>query len=219
ASARLVVEEQGVLKGKFGYMSPEQARGERVDRRSDLYSLGVILWECLAGRPLHGGLGGEALLDIVRSGTVEPPSTYVRDIPDELETIVLKLLSPKPEDRPATGRDVAGAIGRAALTRQVLVDGAALESTIEELAPRDLTVQSEPSEVPAEEHHRTQAAAPAALSNPDGPRSPRGSQAPKNAKSAPPAPGGSRRPEAREVRHVAIVTLRLAPQERLDDAT
>ena len=60
ASARLFHEEAGVLKGKFGYMSPEQARGEKVDRRSDLYSLGVILWECLALRPLHGGLGGEA---------------------------------------------------------------------------------------------------------------------------------------------------------------
>ena len=74
ASAKLFVEEQGVLKGKFGYMSPEQARGERVDRRSDLYALGVILWEALTGKPLHGGLGGEALLDIVRSGQLEPPS-------------------------------------------------------------------------------------------------------------------------------------------------
>ena len=74
ASARLFAEEQGVLKGKFGYMSPEQARGESVDRRSDLYALGVILWEILVGRPIHGGLGGEALLDIVRSGIVEPPS-------------------------------------------------------------------------------------------------------------------------------------------------
>ena len=89
ASARLTDEEEGVLKGKFGYMSPEQARGEKVDRRGDLYALGVIFWECLTGRPLHGGLGGEALLDIVRSGKIEPPSTYVRDIPEELETIVL----------------------------------------------------------------------------------------------------------------------------------
>src|ERR1700684_3822069 len=93
ASARLFAEEQGVLKGKFGYMSPEQARGEGVDRRSDLYALGVILWEILTGRPLHGGLGGEALLDIVRSGIVEPPSTYAQDVPPELEALVLLALS------------------------------------------------------------------------------------------------------------------------------
>src|SRR5579871_6723265 len=81
ASARLFAEEQGVLKGKFGYMSPEQARGETVDRRSDIYALGVVFWEILAGRPIHGGLGGEALLDIVRSGIVEPPSQHASDIP------------------------------------------------------------------------------------------------------------------------------------------
>ena len=74
ASARLTDQEEGVLKGKFGYMSPEQARGEKVDRRGDLYALGVIFWEMLTGRALHGGLGGEALLDIVRSGRVEPPA-------------------------------------------------------------------------------------------------------------------------------------------------
>src|SRR5207245_5341090 len=93
ATAKVFAEEQGVLKGKFGYMSPEQARGEKVDRRSDVYALGVIMWEILTGRPLHGGLGGEALLDIVRSGYVEPPSTYVREVPEELEAIVMKILA------------------------------------------------------------------------------------------------------------------------------
>src|SRR5580658_5393503 len=117
ASAKMIVEEQGVLKGKFGYMSPEQARGEKVDRRSDLYALGVIFWEALTGKALHGGLGGEALLDIVRSGQVEPPSTYVGDVPPELEAIVMRALSLKADDRFPTGRDMAGAIGRALLAK------------------------------------------------------------------------------------------------------
>src|SRR6202789_731978 len=106
ASARLFAEEQGVLKGKFGYMSPEQARGESLDRRSDLYALGVIFWEILTARPIHGGLGGEALLDIVRSGVVEPPSTYIRAIPDELEAIVMRALATKREERFQTGREL-----------------------------------------------------------------------------------------------------------------
>lgn len=210
ASARLVDDDAGVLKGKFGYMSPEQARTEKVDRRSDLYSLGVILWECLTGRPLHGGLGGEALLDIVRSGTIEPPSTYRHDLPPELETIVMKLLAPKAEDRFATGRDLAAALARAMLVRQVLVDATALEQTIAELVPRAGPAFAS-SELPSPrlpEHH-TQAAAPVALAQGDGSRAVGPSISPPG-KSSPPGPP-SRRSEAREVRHVAIVTLRLVP--------
>ena len=212
ASARLTDEEEGVLKGKYGYMSPEQARGEKVDRRGDLYALGVIMWECLTGRPLHGGLGGEALLDIVRSGNVEPPSTYVREIPEELETIVLKLLAPKAADRYPTGRDVAAAIGRAMLQKQVFVDAATLETTLASFVPRE-DPSLPASDLPPE--HHTQAAAPHALSggsegSRSGSRPPMGSQPPQaGRKSSPPSAAGSRRSEAREVRHVAIVTLRL----------
>ncbi|MBX3212183.1 MAG: protein kinase [Labilithrix sp.] len=213
ASARLVDDEAGVLKGKFGYMSPEQARGEKVDRRSDLYSLGVILWECLTGRPLHGGLGGEALLDIVRSGRVDAPSIYRRDLPEELEAIVMKLLAPSRDDRFASGRDVAAAVARAMLVRQVLVDASSLEQTIDELVPRSAPALKS-SEIPpphVPEHH-TQAAAPAALAQGDSrvPGPSAASVPPGATKSSPPGPP-SRRSEAREVRHVAIVTLRLVP--------
>src|ERR1700733_6354009 len=125
ASARLFAEEQGVLKGKFGYMSPEQARGESLDRRSDLYALGVILWEILVGRPIHGGLGGEALLDIVRSGIVEPPSTYAKDVPPELEQIVMQALALPREERFDSARDMAAALGRAIVRQGGLIDAAA----------------------------------------------------------------------------------------------
>jgi serine/threonine protein kinase/tetratricopeptide (TPR) repeat protein len=221
ASAKLFVEEQGVLKGKFGYMSPEQARGERVDRRSDLYALGVILWESLTGRPLHGGLGGEALLDIVRSGQVEPPSTYVSDIPPELEAIVMRALSPRREDRFAMGRDMAGAIGRALLAKQEFVDAATLEGTIAQLAGRE-NLPSAPSFAPgpasqANAANRTQAAVPMALSSFEGVVSipsarPTSPVLPSDEVSvvSPLTPVGASEPEGpREVRHVAVVTLRL----------
>jgi len=202
ASARLFREEVGVLKGKFGYMSPEQARGERVDRRSDLYSLGVILWECLVGRPLHGGLGGEALLDMVRTGQVEPPSTHAPSVPSEIETIVMKLLAPRPEGRFDTARDVTAAIGRAFIQRGELVDASALEAAMLELVDKDAVASVAAAPQPRE--HATQAAAPEALSAGEGPARPH------TPTSLQPA---SRRaaPEAREVRHVAVVTLRLVP--------
>ncbi|MGO8999827.1 MAG: serine/threonine-protein kinase PknK [Polyangiaceae bacterium] len=217
ASAKLFSEEAGVLKGKFGYMSPEQARAEKVDRRSDLYALGVIFWEILAGRPLHGGLGGEALLDIVRSGVVEPPTTYVRTIPDELEKIVMRALSTKREDRFQTGRELQTAIARALLAKQELVDATTLEQTIAQLVSREATHPGA-SVPPANKEDdarsadlRTIAAVPAARSSsgdyqsvlrPDGTRIAHDSRPPTSSRTV--APIGPR-----EVRHVAIVTMHL----------
>lgn len=202
ASARILEEEEGVIKGKYGFMSPEQARGERVDRRGDLYSLGVILWECLAGRPLHGSATGTGLLEVVRVGRVEPPSTFAMDLPAELEEITMKLLAPRPEGRYATGRELVTAIGRALLTRQEFVDGAALEATIQAFLPRPSDRHGGHSVAHALGPPLTNAAAPAALSNDRGPDSSR------------PAKRGA---EHREVRHITLVTLELSPQRDLTD--
>ncbi len=215
ASAKLFSEEAGVLKGKFGYMSPEQARAERVDRRSDLYALGVIFWEILAGRPLHGGLGGEALLDIVRSGVVEPPSTYVRTIPDELEAIVMRALAARREERFQTGRELQMAIARALLAKQELVDAMTLEGAIAQLVSRENTRPGGDTSLRDDDSRaadlRTIAAVPAARSSsgdynsvlrPDGTRIARDSIPPTSSLSVVPI-------GPREVRHVAIVTMHL----------
>ena len=214
ASARMFAEEQGVLKGKFGYMSPEQARGQSVDRRSDLYALGVILWEILAGRPIHGGLGGEALLDIVRSGIVEPPSIHGREIPPELEQIVLQALSPAREERFPTARDMAAALGRTIVRHGELIDAAALETTLSQLISRDARndAAQDVGRSLRPDDARTQAAVPLARS------------AAEARESARPPPSNERADEGgggeallpteapmaegpHEVRHVAVVTL------------
>jgi serine/threonine protein kinase/tetratricopeptide (TPR) repeat protein len=217
ASARLFAEEQGVLKGKFGYMSPEQARGESVDRRGDLYALGVIMWEILVGRPLHGGLGGEALLDIVRSGIVEPPSVYAKDVPAELEQIVLQALAPTRGERYATARDMAAALGRAILKQGELIDAAALETTIGQLVSRDVRNDSQsldPARALRSDDARTQAAVPLARSVAEARESHRPTALPPDhgpesevAREGQP-PTQSPPPEGpHEVRHVAVVTL------------
>ena len=78
------------LKGKFGYMSPEQARGvKNLDRRSDLWSLGVVLWECLAGRRLFKS---ESELEILRMVTEDTPAS-VRTVRTEVPEAVDQLLS------------------------------------------------------------------------------------------------------------------------------
>jgi len=228
ASAKMFAPEQGILKGKFGYMSPEQARGEKVDRRSDLYALGVIFWEALTGRPLHGSVHGDALLEIVREGRVEPPSTFASEVPAELEVIVLKALAPSRGDRYTNGRDLAGAIGRALLTKQQLVDATTLEAVIGEFVVREntrpgLSEVPPPVQLAAEEPagNRTIAAAPMALGGPvvsvDPPvvaETPMPEPAPASSAYVPVQLTPLERPVTalagpREVRHVALVTLRL----------
>ncbi|MCL2822982.1 MAG: protein kinase [Polyangiaceae bacterium] len=142
ATANLFRDEVGVLKGKIGYMSPEQARGEKVDRRSDIFALGVILHEMLTGRPLHPGLRGDDLLEAVISAPIEPPSTFVRDVPPELEAVAMRAMSRQKEDRHQSARDMAGAIARAMMQRQQMVDAVALEATITALSAREFPLPS-----------------------------------------------------------------------------
>jgi serine/threonine protein kinase len=91
--------QAGILKGKLGYLSPEQVRGGEVDRRSDVFSCGVVLYELLTGERLFVGDTDFATQDKVRNVEILPPSTYNRKIPDELERIVLKALAKYAGDR------------------------------------------------------------------------------------------------------------------------
>ncbi|HET6611509.1 MAG TPA: serine/threonine-protein kinase, partial [Kofleriaceae bacterium] len=91
--------QAGILKGKFGYMSPEQVRGLPIDRRSDVFSCGIVLYELLTGERLFQGESDFSTLEKVRNVEILPPSTYNRKIPDELERIVLKALARDVEDR------------------------------------------------------------------------------------------------------------------------
>ncbi|MEJ7603653.1 MAG: serine/threonine-protein kinase, partial [Kofleriaceae bacterium] len=91
--------QAGILKGKFGYMSPEQVRGLPVDRRSDVFSAGIILYELLTGERLFVGESDFSTLEKVRNVEILPPSTYNRKIPDGLEQIVLRALAKDVEDR------------------------------------------------------------------------------------------------------------------------
>jgi serine/threonine protein kinase len=89
----------GTLKGKLPYMSPEQCRAELVDRRSDIYSLGVLLYELTCGRRPHEGRSEYELLREIVEGVVRPPSLSVPDYPAELEAIAMCALAAHPADR------------------------------------------------------------------------------------------------------------------------
>jgi serine/threonine protein kinase/cytochrome c-type biogenesis protein CcmH/NrfG len=93
------VTQTGILKGKVSYMSPEQARGEVLDRRSDIFSLGAIFYELLTYRKLFEGESELKILDKLKDPQIEPPSKVNQDIPLELDRIVLKALATRAEDR------------------------------------------------------------------------------------------------------------------------
>ncbi|MEZ4438722.1 MAG: serine/threonine-protein kinase [Polyangiaceae bacterium] len=97
----------GIIKGKPGYLSPEQLRFETPDRRSDLFSLGVVLYELLALERLYAA--GDELSGLRRILKEPPPDLgEVRDdVPPELVELGFELLAKNPEDRPATAREVA----------------------------------------------------------------------------------------------------------------
>ncbi len=89
----------GVLKGKIAYMSPEQAWGRPIDRRSDIFSLGIVLYELLTGEMLFKGDTDLNTLEKVREAKVIPPAKLNKDIPKEIEDILLKALAKEPQER------------------------------------------------------------------------------------------------------------------------
>jgi hypothetical protein len=103
--------EIGELKGNLTYMAPEQARGLDVDARADLFSLGAVLYFCVAGEPLHGALTGYDLLVKAAAGPGEEEEPALSRLPPSLAPIVRKALAPRREDRyphaVALGEDLA----------------------------------------------------------------------------------------------------------------
>jgi eukaryotic-like serine/threonine-protein kinase len=100
----------GVLKGKVAYMAPEQARGERVDRRADIFSVGVMLWEAATGKRLWKGVPDITILQRLLSGEIPTPRSLKPELSEKLEAIILKALSHQRDDRYATAADLQSAL-------------------------------------------------------------------------------------------------------------
>ena len=106
---RRIETRTGVLKGKIPYMAPEQIRAEHVDRRADVYALGVMLYELTVGeRPYFMASPSEfALMMAIVRGDIRWPTAAKKDYPSALEAIVMRALSGTPQQRPATAADLA----------------------------------------------------------------------------------------------------------------
>ena len=110
AAGRLQRTLTGEIKGKFGYMAPEQVNGARVTRATDIYAAGVVLWEALTGATLFRADSDVQLAAQVLLGQVFPPSHHVQGVPIVFDDIVMCALDRDPARRFATARDMARAI-------------------------------------------------------------------------------------------------------------
>ncbi|MBN2246029.1 MAG: protein kinase [Candidatus Aminicenantes bacterium] len=99
ATTKLHLTRPGSLKGQVPYMSPQQALGESIDHRSDVYSLGLVLFEMATGRKYYTAENEMILLDKVREGEIVAPSKVNPEIPGEYENIILRCLQFHPDDR------------------------------------------------------------------------------------------------------------------------
>lgn len=99
-----------VVRGKHAYMSPEQVEGRALDRRTDLFSIGIVLYEMLTGRRLFKAKNREQTLDRVRRAEVPSPRAWRPEISENLEALLLRALARRPKDRYQTAGEMLEAL-------------------------------------------------------------------------------------------------------------
>ena len=107
AASKASHTQAGALKGKLQYMSPEQAWGRNIDKRSDIFALATVLFEMLTGRKLFTGDNELSILEQVREARVTPPSEFNDEVTPEIDAIVLKALQKDPANRYQTAGEMA----------------------------------------------------------------------------------------------------------------
>jgi serine/threonine protein kinase len=153
ASSTLKIEKTapGIIYGKVSYMSPEQARGETIDGRTDLYAAGIILWELLTGRQLFpsGRSPGapkdqhtsEELLRRVRHPELIAPSRRAARVPAELDRITLKALAPELKDRYANCEELRHDLATFVAQTSPATDSARVSKFLAELFEEDMAAE------------------------------------------------------------------------------
>ncbi len=133
AAEKISQTSVGTLKGKASYMSPEQSRGQPVDRRSDVFALGILLFECCCMKRLFREENEAATLLRVGAADVPRPRSIRPELPAELERIILRALAKNRDDRFDTAGDMAQALEKLLVGRGEVVGPAQIETLMGEL--------------------------------------------------------------------------------------
>ena len=135
--------KSGKLKGKVPYMSPEQARGEPLDARSDLFATGTMLFELTTGKRLFKGQSEYETLKLICDRDYPRPSDIHADYPRDLEAIVMRALAKNPDDRYQSAREMQADLEAFVRKHQIAVSSLALNQFMQSLFEEKLALQKE----------------------------------------------------------------------------
>jgi serine/threonine protein kinase len=137
----------GVLKGKYPYMSPEQASGQAIDGRSDQFALGVVMWELLTGKRLFKGESDMMTLRLVKDCQVPPPSQLNPKLPPGVDEVVMRALSPTPDKRYPDCGALRLALEDYIIQLRLPASTAHLSAYLRELYAERIALESDPSKL------------------------------------------------------------------------
>jgi eukaryotic-like serine/threonine-protein kinase len=141
ASTRLSSTRTGQLKGKLAYMAPEQARGVDVDRRADLFAVGVVLWEVLAGKRLFKAEGEAATLNRLLFDPIPRLRDVTPFVTSELEAVTMKALERDPRKRHATAASFADELEQAARSIHAVASAKEVASYVQKVMGQEIAQQ------------------------------------------------------------------------------
>jgi len=153
-AASTVKTRTGALKGKVAYMSPEQAKGAPIDRRSDIFSLGIVLWEMVTTQRLYRGENDLATLQLIITHPPKRPTAIRPECPRELERIVLRALADDPGARYQTAEQLVTDLDELAREHRLKQSSNALAATLGQLFGDELAAwrDARAAGVPLAEH-------------------------------------------------------------------
>jgi serine/threonine protein kinase len=130
AMNQIATDDEVKIRGKFGYMSPEQAQAKPLDRRSDVFSLGIVLFELTTGYRLFRGRDDRHTLELVTWGKIPRPSQVIPTYPEQLEAIVMKALERDLEKRFQTADEFRDALDSYLVEQRILVPAAGVKGLL-----------------------------------------------------------------------------------------
>ncbi|MBL8957656.1 MAG: protein kinase [Myxococcaceae bacterium] len=147
AAGRAQHTATGVLKGKFPYMSPEQAEGEELDARSDVFALGIVLWELLCDKRLFKGDSDVMSQRLVKACQVPRPSELNTQLPPKLDAIVLKSLARNRDERFQSAQELREAIEQYILEAQLPASASHLGAFMQRLYADKIAELNDPTKL------------------------------------------------------------------------